>query len=74
MSRHSRYPEARRAEIRYGDVFLHGTEQQLGTVRPAGQLWEALDLSGQSHGNTWLTEYWAADALTRAPLRATITS
>lgn len=51
----------------------------IGEVRPAPHrpdaldktpLWEAVDLAGQSHGDRWLTDWYAAEALARAPRRA----
>ena len=31
------------------------------------ETWEARDLSGQSHGDRYLTDWYAADALSRSP-------
>lgn len=50
-------------------VYLDGRE--IGSVIPITTVdhacWEARDLSGQCHGDRWLSDWYAADALSRAP-------
>ena len=47
-------------------VYLDAIE--IGKVIPgAPGLWIACDLAGQCHGDTWLTDWYAADALSRSP-------
>lgn len=48
----------------------HDDAIHIGEVRPRAVdgkiLWSAVDLHGKVHGETWLTDWYAADALTRA--------
>lgn len=40
-------------------------DQEIGSVKPCYGAWEALDMKGLSHGNIWLTDWYAAEALLR---------
>lgn len=41
---------------------------EIGQVEPRNGLWIARDMQGREHGKWWLTDWYAADALTRVRL------
>ncbi len=47
-------------------VYVDDVELGFVVSNPNG-LWAACDLNGNCHGDKWLTDWYAADALTRAP-------
>jgi hypothetical protein len=54
-----------RLDLIHGAVYVNARE--IGTVECRGRnRWEALDYAGRSHGDRWLSAWYAAEALQRA--------